>query len=300
MNLNQEMANIFNIQPFSTQDGPGVRTTVFFKGCNLNCAWCHNPESIQRKSQLQFNFSRCIGCGNCFKTCKNGAHFVGENGAHVIDKAHCTDCGECANSCYSKALVLVGAPMTVEKVFKQVLADRPYYGKDGGVTASGGECLLYPEFLKSLFTLCRESGIGTAIDTAGNVDFSIIAPLLPLTDYFLYDVKAVDSNLHQKLTGAGNERILQNLAKLLDVGANVIVRIPCIPNANLHDLKNAPLLFLKSKPLLVELLPYHHLGEGKSAALSREFQKFIAPTEAEMQELLAIFKAQGINTSYTR
>lgn len=299
MSLNQEIANIFNIQPFSTQDGPGVRTTVFFKGCNLNCQWCHNPESIQRKSQLQFSLSRCIGCGNCFSSCKNGAHFIDVNGTHVIDKSRCTVCGECAASCYSRALTLVGVPMTVQSVFKQVLADKPYYGKDGGVTASGGECLLYPEFLMSLFTLCRQNGISTAIDTAGNVGFSVIELLLPLTDYFLYDVKAVDDELHRTLTGTGNERILKNLATLLNVCENVIVRIPCIPNANLHDLKNAPLLFLKSKPLLVELLPYHQLGEGKSAALLREFHKFSVPTETEMQELLTLFKLQGINTVYT-
>lgn len=287
--INEERATVFNIQPFSTQDGPGVRTTVFLKGCNLSCLWCHNPESINMKPQLQFNSQKCIGCKKCFAACKNHAHKTDENSAHVIDKNLCVGCLSCVKNCCAQALTQVGELMTAKKVFEQVLADKPYYGEHGGLTVSGGECLLNPHFLKELFTLCKQNDLSTAIDTAGNVDFGVIEPLLSLTDYFLYDIKAVNSDVHRRLTGVGNELILANLDKLLELNANVIVRIPCIPGANLDDLKNAPQLFLKKKPMQVELLPYHRLGEGKAQTLLRDVRHFDVPTDLQMSELVSLF-----------
>lgn len=284
---------IFNIQSFSVQDGPGIRTTVFFKGCNLRCAWCHNPESWKFEPQIQFYPEKCIGCGNCFSVCPNGVHVAAEE--HILRRENCTACGRCADECYAGALALTGRRMTAEELFRRIQVDQPYYQKSGGgVTFSGGECMMQPDFLAELLHLCREAGIQTAVDTAGHCPWEKLERMLSDADLFLYDLKAYSPALHKKLTGVENGQILSNFEKLLEYGARVIVRIPCIPGANWEEI---PQLadYLTGKPVeLVELLAYHKLGEGKRKALDMAIESFTVPSKADMQEMTDLFESKGI------
>ena len=177
---------IFNIQRFSIYDGPGARTTVFFKGCNLKCKWCHNPESISAKRQLEFYPDKCIGCGKCFAACPNGAHIIGEDGNHIIDREKCTVCGACVDTCYAEALVIVGQTVDAAYVVKSVMTDVPYYEQSGGgVTFSGGECMQQIDFLADIMAQLHEKGIHLAVDTAGNQPWEKFEKILPYADLFL-------------------------------------------------------------------------------------------------------------------
>ena len=195
---------VFNIQPFSVYDGPGIRTTVFLKGCNLRCAWCHNPESWQRKPQLQFLAEKCIGCGGCFSACPQGVHVL-QNGVHLIDREKCIGCGKCADSCFAGALVITGREMTVDQVMSRIQDDALYFqNSGGGVTFSGGECMIQLDFLEELLQRCKQLGIHTAVDTAGHFPFDRYERILPYTDLFLYDIKAFSTETHRELTGVDN------------------------------------------------------------------------------------------------
>ena len=285
---------IFNIQRYSTHDGPGIRTTVFFKGCNLRCAWCHNPESLDQKPVLEFNREFCIGCGACAVNCTEGVHEPGKPAAH---REKCIACGNCVNECFSGALTLAGVDMTVEKAMDEILTDLPYFKESGGgVTFSGGECMLQIDFLEKLSTLCREHGIHTAIDTAGHVPWTYFERILPNASLFLYDFKARDPEVHRELTGADNGRILDNLGKLLDTGARVWIRVPCVPGGNDGEMEGIA-EWLEGKPVeRVELLAYHKLGGGKRGLLGLEdHTDFRVPTDDEMKEYLEHFLKRGIN-----
>lgn len=273
---------LFDIQRASTVDGPGFRTAVFFKGCNLRCAWCHNPESQSPQPQLLFYQERCTRCGQCAAACP-----------HAL-KA-CTLCGQCAEVCPQEARRLCGAEYSVDKVMKRILPDRLFYQTSGGgVTCSGGECLLQPDFLKALLQACRAEGIHTAVDTAGAVPFHAFEQILPSTDLFLYDVKCMDSARHRQFTGAGNELILDNLARLLRCGKRVWVRVPIVPGVNdtLEEMRALRAFLLScGYPERVELLPYHSMGEAKSRALGRETHAFTPPDPAHLDALrLALLK----------
>ena len=273
-------ANVFDIQRASFVDGPGIRTTVFFKGCNLRCAWCHNPESQNPKKEMLFYKNRCVGCGKCKEKC-----------AFSLEK--CEFCGKCALYCPHDAREICGKEYTVDEVMREVLKDKAVYeGSGGGVTFSGGECMLQIEFLTEILKACKENGIHTAVDTAGHVPFESFARILPYTDLFLYDIKCLDSEKHEKYTGVKNERILENLERLLKCGASVWVRIPVIPTVNdtkeeIQGIKT--LLDAFGKPERIELLPYHAMGEHKYAALGREAEVFSVPNEAQMDVLRHIF-----------
>lgn len=258
---------IFDIQRASFVDGPGIRTVVFFKGCNLRCKWCHNPESWSKEHQLMRYESRCTHCGRCRAVCPNGAI---DSNLHV-DRNLCRCCGLCAKACLSQATMLCGREASPEDVLKPILEDVDFYGSDGGVTFSGGECMLQLNFLTELLDLCRKKKVNTAVDTAGNVPWSSFEQILPYTNLFLYDVKCGSSALHKELTGVDNVLILENLSRLLTLYPDRIwIRIPVIPNVNalpkefeiIHD-------FLSSlpHPAKIELLPYHRLGETKHTSL---------------------------------
>ena len=245
---------IFDIRRGSTVDGPGIRTTVFFKGCNLDCFWCHNPESKSPRAQLGLFAEKCIGCGVCRKMCD---HPDG-----------CVLCGICAGNCPAEARKLYGRSYCVEDLYRMILADRDYYlATGGGVTFSGGECMLYPEFVAELAEKCFAGGISVAIDTAGNVPWSHFERILPYVDCFLYDIKALDPELHKAGTGAGNALILENLDKLVQTGRSVIVRTPVIPGYNEGDETARISRYCAARHLPHEKLPYHAIGESKKAAL---------------------------------
>jgi pyruvate formate lyase activating enzyme len=226
---------IFNIQRFSIHDGPGIRTTVFLKGCSLRCFWCHNPEGIRRKIEHQFFPSRCILCGVCVTTCPEGAQLLNGIG-RIYRRDLCVTCGKCLEVCYAEALVPAGRIVTADEVVEEVLRDRAFYeSSGGGVTLSGGEPVLQPEFAIAILELCRAEGLHTAIETAANCRWQELAALLPLTDLVMIDIKHMDSAAHRAVTGAGNERILANARRLADTDVPVIFRIPVVPAVNDSD-----------------------------------------------------------------
>ncbi len=284
-------ARIFNIQRFSLHDGPGARTVVFFKGCNLRCAWCHNPESLSATGQILFYPERCIGCGACFRTC--GCHVMNGD-VHTIDRAHCTGCGRCADVCYAEALALAGDTMDTSSIMDTILRERPYYGNDGGATFSGGECMCQPNALCDLLTRCRDEGIHTAVDTAGHVPYEQFERVLPLADLFLYDVKFADPALHERYCGTDNVRILDNLRRIATAGARIWLRIPVIGGVNAPDMPGIARIAAEVRPERVELLPYHKLGVGKCEALGMDGTTYAEPTREEMQQYAALFAQHGL------
>lgn len=248
---------IFDIHRSSTKDGPGIRSTVFFKGCNLNCFWCHNPEGKSAEPQIAFFESKCISCGACAAACKNS------DGA-------CTACGSCAETCPTAARKLYGRAYTPEQLLDVILADKPYFdATGGGVTFSGGECMLYPEYLASAAKLCKDNGISVAIDTAGCVPFSHFEQIIDHTDIFLYDVKAITPDLHKLGTGKDNSLILDNLDRLIKAGKRIIIRVPVIPDFNDGEELDEIKKFCEERGLEYELLPYHTFGESKRDALEK-------------------------------
>lgn len=297
--MQSKSAIIYNIQRFSIHDGPGIRTVVFFKGCNLRCKWCHNPESISQTKQLEFYSEKCIGCGKCFKICKNNCHYLDDDNNHCINRTNCTACFECVNSCYAEALVGVGNNITTDQLMKSILTDLLYYkNSNGGVTFSGGESMLNIDFLKDILMQCKKHGIHTAIDTAGNVPFANFERILNYTDLFLYDVKAADSFVHKNLTGVGNELILSNLNKLSELKKNIIVRVPFIPKMNSEELAKIALILKDLNLIQTEILGYHKLGDSKYSALNiaNPTSGIISPTKKELQDTVNYFKENNINT----
>ena len=269
-------AIIFDINRGSYVDGPGIRTTVFFKGCNLSCAWCHNPESQSQKIEMLFYQNKCVGCGNCKEKCP-----------HSLNE--CDFCGKCTVFCPQGAREICGKKYTIEDIMKEILKDKPFYEDSfGGVTFSGGECMLQIDFLKDVLKECKKNGIHTAVDTAGHVPYERFAQILPYTDLFLYDLKCFDLKKHERFIGVGNELILNNLKKLLITGKQIWVRIPIIANINdsekeMEDIKKFFTDF--GKPEKVELLPYHAMGEHKYMALGKDLRKFDVPSKEKLETL---------------
>lgn len=289
---------VFDIQRYCVHDGPGIRTTVFLKGCSLRCFWCHNPESLSPRPQLITYPHKCIGCGKCGALCPNRC-FGGAAGPAALNRAACRACGACAKTCYAGALVMSGKTWRVDEVMKQVLTDAVFYkNSGGGMTCSGGEPLAQADFTAELFAAARENGVHTALDTAGNVDFSRFEQALPWTDLVLFDFKAADPGLHEQGTGSRNERILANLERLAGSGdfqVPVWIRIPVIPGFNnTRDNMEATAAFLKKLPRVrrLELLPYHQLGASKYEGLGMSYghRDLAPPTKGEMASLAAAFE----------
>ena len=273
-------ATIFDIERNSYVDGPGIRTTVFFKGCNLRCAWSHNPESQSPKPQMMFYKNKCTGCGKCKEKCPN----------HLES---CELCGKCTFYCLHDAREICGKEYTVDEMMREILKDKAFYdNSDGGVTFSGGECMLQIDFLEELLKACKENGIHTAVDTAGHVPFEYFERILSYTDLFLYDVKCFTESLHVESTGISNKRILENLTRLSrETSVDMIVRIPLIPTFN-DDVKELQSManFLHSLRIrAVELLPYHPMGEHKYEALGRTCTHYKVPDKQAMESYKALF-----------
>ncbi len=258
--------NIFEIQRFSLHDGPGIRSTVFMKGCPMRCLWCHNPESISTEPSLAFDARRCIGCGYCFRVCPQGAHRM-EGTAHILGRARCAVCGTCAEECYSQALEFVGRQMSVDDVMNVVVRDRPFYETSGGgMTLSGGEPTFQLDFSLGLLRAARKLGIHTVLQTCGYAETRVFDALMPLVDLFLFDVKETDPDRHIAFTGVPLGRIHENLRALHDAGAAVILRSPIIPGCNeREDFLSGIQTLAASLPNLagVELMPCNPLSESK-------------------------------------
>lgn len=258
---------IFDIQRFSIHDGPGIRTTVFLKGCPLHCKWCHNPESISPNPQLSVVPEKCIGCAACVAACPEGA--VALNGARkvVIGRQYCTSCGDCAPVCDPKALEMVGRNATVEEVMAVVLRDREYYrASGGGLTLSGGEPLFQPAFARALLQAAKAEGLHTVIETSGFAAWEVFESILPSADLFLFDYKETDPHLHQAFVGQPNAPILANMKKLHAAGGRILMRCPMIPefNARREHLDGIARTAEELPRLVgVELLAYHRLGRAK-------------------------------------
>lgn len=290
---------IFDVRRFSIHDGPGIRTTVFFKGCPLHCLWCHNPESQSFSPELMILANRCIGCGACGAVCPYGA--VSEvDGVWVTDRQKCVVCGKCSVVCYADGRQVVGEQKSADEIMKIIDQDKAFYlESNGGVTFSGGEPLAQPDLLRELLVQCKARGYHTALDTSGNAAWGVIEPLLDKLDLILFDLKLMSSDLHRQYTGVGNELILSNLRKLAERLVPIWIRVPIIPGVNDGKANlSAMAEFLSELKLQtrVFLLPYHHVATTKYANVGHEYklEPTHIPTEAEMTALDHYFKQAGI------
>ncbi|MGI5817098.1 MAG: glycyl-radical enzyme activating protein [Armatimonadota bacterium] len=266
-------ARIADILRFSTHDGPGIRTTVFLKGCPLSCVWCHNPETISTAAEIGYVPKKCVGCGECVRVCPESAHRI-EDGRHVFDRALCVACGACAEVCLGEALTLYGREMSADEVLDTVLRDRAFYERTGGgLTLSGGEPLLQVSFCAELLVLAKREGIHTAVDTCGAVPWGAFEQVLPLTDLFLYDLKHTDPVVHRRFTGADNALVLRNLRGLAESGAAIEIRIPIVPGVNDDDAFRSAaddLLGGLAGISAVKRLPFNPCARSKYEAVGRE------------------------------
>jgi len=287
---------IIDIQRCSIHDGPGIRTTVFLKGCPLKCTWCHNPESQNFKQELSFNQSLCTSCGMCVNVCDQGVHAI-ENGIHIVDYSKCTKCKSCVGICPTKALTIVGKEMTSQEVFKIVKKDEIFYSQgNGGITISGGEALSHVNFCVELLELCKDRGIHTCVETSGFAAHNAVEKIAPYVDLFLFDFKVSNEDDAKKYIGASLERIQNNFDYLYQQGKEIMLRCPIIPSVN--DTKehfDAIGAMAKQYPELagIELLPYHNFGVSKGKNIGKETQSFSLPTERQKQEWIDYFYKKG-------
>lgn len=290
---------IFDLMRFSTRDGPGIRTTVFLKGCPLACLWCHNPESQHTRTEMMLRPNLCIGCMECISACKTGC-ISNQNGVIITDQFTCTLCEACVEVCMAEARELVGRKMSVDEVMTEVRKDRAFYEQSGGgVTFSGGEPLMQNEFTLAALQACKAEEIHTAIDTSGYAPWEIFEDVLPHIDLFLYDLKTIDDAVHIRTTGVSNTLILSNLVELSRRGANIRVRVPIIPGINDDPKTNEGLgEFLASlpHPVEVELLPYHSSGAEKYCRLNRPYalEGTEPPSSETMQAISQILRKHGL------
>ena len=281
---------ITDIQRFSLNDGPGIRTTVFLKGCNMRCEWCHNPETISHKKEIMFYENKCIGCGRCLEVCPSGVH-IAKDGKHIIDREKCTLCGKCVSECYAEALVFSAKEMTSDQVVAEVLQDKVYYDESkGGVTLSGGEVTCQKDFALEIVEKCKAKGIKTAIETNLLIPFEQIKEILSAVDLVMLDVKIFDNESHKKHTGVSNAQVLENLKKLDGLGVPFIVRTPLIPGiSDSEENLSAIAGFIAGFKNLshYELLNFNPLGASKYKSLSSE-NKFEDARPFEKSKLEAV------------
>ena len=281
---------IFAIKRFETHDGDGIRTTVFFKGCPLRCVWCHNPESFSFKKEIAYNEELCINCLACTKIC--GAN-VEENGKHVFNRNACTLLEKCASVCPRGAFTVYGETRTAQDIASEVLVDKMFFdGSGGGVTLSGGEPLMQPALVIELCKILKENGVNVAIDTCGFVERSVIESVLPYVDTFLYDLKAIDPQVHKKCTGKTNELILENLKFIDTTGKKIEIRIPYVPNLNDGEIEKMAEFIKDLKNVwAVKVLPYHKYAEMKYISLGiKDESPERTPTNLELETARELIK----------
>jgi pyruvate formate lyase activating enzyme len=302
VNKNNKLTGvIFSIQRFSIHDGPGIRTTAFFKGCSLRCFWCHNPEGVQPGAEIQYFAERCIGCGECVIACPEGAHLL-EGGMRTYDRSRCIVCGTCLDTCYTGALERTGTCYTVEQALAELVRDRAFYDESGGgITLSGGDPLVQAGFAKALLQACRAAGLHTALETAANCRWEILEAVLPFTSLIMMDIKHMDPEKHRSATGVSNHHILTNAARLAEMGMPLIFRTPVIPGVNdtpeeigaiAHFIRQITLAgqqhgYYQDIQPAYELLPFHQLAAGKYHSLGLEYGPIhIKPPSREHMQLL--------------
>lgn len=316
--MSELTGKIFDIQGFSTQDGPGIRTTIFFKGCPLHCPWCHSPESQSFSAQLCYMNEKCVGTKKCADVCLNlcperaisyGVIRKDLTSPEMlqmitIDRDKCTDCGKCTEKCYSKALYICGKDYTVDEIVKEALKDLPFFeSSGGGVTLSGGECLAQQPFALEVLKELKKAGIHTAVDTTGFVLPEKLKEVLPYADLFLYDIKHMDSAKHKAVTGVPNELILDNAEMIARLGGSLQIRIPVIPGFNNGEANmKATAEFCKKlggAVSLIQLLPYHNMGTSKYLMLNDHASIFevTPPSEKEMAHHKSIFEDAGLKVT---
>lgn len=302
---------IFDIQRFSVHDGPGIRTTVFLKGCTLRCFWCHNPEGLRMTSEVQFLPNRCLACGACVAACEHDGQHLDERG-RSFTREQCVGCGACTEACVAEALTLAGRRVTASEVVAEVLRDRVFYETSGGgVTLSGGEPALQPDFAREILALSKAEGLHTAIETCGSIPWSSLEALLPLTDLVMMDLKQMDPDKHRAATGAGNERILANARQLAQTRKPLIFRTPVVPGVNDTPAEIeaiaafvAELVALRaiesngSGPADIswELLPFHRMAGDKYRSLGLEYRArdLNPPPKDHMAVLAESARASGV------
>jgi pyruvate formate lyase activating enzyme len=292
---------VFNLQHYSIHDGPGIRTTVFLKGCPLKCLWCQNPESQDTDPLLFFTAEKCTGCGTCVEACPNGAIRL-IDGKSKTDRERCTWKGECVSVCPNEARSIIGREMTAEEVFEDLKTDDIFYrNSGGGVTLSGGDPVFQPDFSIAILKLCRSAGIHTALETCGFLEWGRLKNILNQTDLVLYDIKHMDSTRHKAYTGVTNELILENAEKIhRDLKLPVFPRVPLIPgyNDSLENLKRTA-EFIATKldgNNRVHILPYHPLGETKYLRMERKITTSVTlPSDRQLETARQIFELAGLS-----
>lgn len=297
------MSLIFDIKRYAINDGPGIRVVIFFKGCNLNCAWCHNPESISSKVEKMYAPAKCIKCGSCVDACPEKAITLTPDGISTNPDL-CTSCGKCADVCPTKAIEMSGKVMTVSEIMDIIEKERVFFDQSGGgVTFSGGEPLIHSEMLIELLDECQKRKIHTAVDTAGNVKTETILEVAKRTDLFLYDLKSMDSDLHKKWINSGNEKILQNLKTISATGAQIIIRIPLIGGVNdsIENIEQTAIFIseLAGDKKEVNLLPYHNIAQNKYMKLGKsdDFAKLMEPDKGVIAQAIIKFNEYGIKAT---
>lgn len=293
---------VFDIQRYSINDGPGIRTTVFFKGCPLSCVWCDNPESQYQLPQMLFFESLCVQCYRCVSVCSTGATSIDPEGAIKIDRKKCTACGACAKACLAEARNISGRCMTIDEVLEIVKKDSLFYrNSGGGVTASGGEATAQPKFIKELFRRCQESGIHTTLDTCGYVKWQDLEEILQFTDLVLFDIKHMDPLRHMELAGTDNVLILQNAERIVQLPKPIKMRMPLIPGCNdSEDNIRATCKFVSGLGINeIDILPYHQLGASKYERLGMVYQlsEITSYTEEQVETIKKMLESLGLQVS---
>ena len=297
------MGIIFNIQKFCLHDGDGIRTCVFLKGCPLRCIWCHNPESLEKTPTLSFNKQKCTLCGKCLSDCC--ARTI-ENGTLKIEREKCVRCGKCAEICLSDANEFIGKEMTAAEVLAEVIKDKMFYDTSGGgLTITGGEPSYQADFTLELLKLSKDAGISLAIETCGIGPRDFYEKVADLGTTFLYDIKCLDPVRHKELTGADNAHIMSNLKYLMDKGANIIIRLPLVPDCNDSDEDIAELSAFLNKNVgryrYAEIMPYHTLGIGKSEKIgATAHYVHDSANDEDISRWCALFKSHGIDIKVSK